>query len=269
MREVIYWSKTQLLNFGKIIYISNFDKKAANQSNFLGILWEFLSPALQIIIYYIIFGIRLNGKIIAGSDVPFIYWMMCGAIPWFDISSSIISGASSIYTNINLIAKTHFPIEILPTIAVVKGLTSFFSMISIFLIVYISSGNAPTFSWLQLIYYFFSMFLLLLSVGVITSVITVIFRDFQLIISSLMRLLFFISGVVVNVIENSESLLFKLFKLNPFLYIIEGFRDAIFSRGWFFDQPFWMMYFWTIVLLILIMGIYLFNRYKDEFVEYM
>ncbi|EUJ16926.1 Teichoic acid translocation permease protein tagG, partial [Listeria aquatica FSL S10-1188] len=66
------------------------------------------------------------GQTVIHSDIPYIYWMLIGLIPWFYMSSSIVSGAGSICQNLGLIAKTHFPIEILPTIAVVKGLNSFF-----------------------------------------------------------------------------------------------------------------------------------------------
>ncbi|WP_241463250.1 ABC transporter permease [Listeria aquatica] len=78
------------------------------------------------------------------------------------------------------------------------------------------------------------MLFLLLSIAVLTSAITVIFRDLQLFISAGMRLLFFISGAVINVTAHPESLLTKILILNPFVYVIEGFRDALLSRGWVF-----------------------------------
>lgn len=252
-----------------IFYIARFEKKALHQNNFFGLFWEFLNPAIQISIYYIIFGIRLNGPMTLKSDTPYIYWMLIGIIPWFYISSSIVAGANSIHSNLSLISKTHFPVEILPTISVIKGLNSFFSMMGLFLVLFISKGYIPTLQWIQLVYYLFSMILFLIAFSVLTSVITVIFRDFQLIINSVMRLLFFISGAVVDVNTHPESLLTKLFKLNPFVYIIEGFRDAILSRKWFFSDIWWTSYFWSILLLILFFGLCLIKKYKNDFVEYM
>lgn len=269
MKPLLSWGKIQILNIDKVIRIAQFDQKANHQNHMFGLFWEFLSPAIQIVIYYLVFGIRLNGQTVIHSDIPYIYWMLIGLIPWFYMSSSIVSGAGSICQNLGLIAKTHFPIGILPTIAVVKGLNSFFSMLGLFLIFFISQGFFPTFEWIQLIYYFFCMLLLLLSIAVLTSAITVIFRDLQLFISAGMRLLFFISGAVINVTAHPESLLTKILILNPFVYVIEGFRDALLSRGWFFDDPWRVVYFFSFVLIILTAGIYITNKYQADFVEYM
>ncbi|MHC5250866.1 ABC transporter permease [Listeria kieliensis] len=269
MNTLITWGKVHLLNWNKIFRLAKFDKKAMHQNHFFGLFWEFLSPALQIIIYYVVFGLRLGGHAVLPSGVPYLYWMLIGIIPWFYMSSSIVSGAASIYSNLGLLSKTAFPVEILPTISVIKGLNSFFTMFGLFLILYVGSGFYPTLKWLQLIYYFLLTVLFLMTISLFTSVITVVFRDFQLIINSAMRLLFFISGAVIDVTANENSILTKLFKLNPFVYLVEGFRDALLSREWFFEKTWWTIYFFSIMLFILLMGVYLMNHYKSKFTEYM
>ncbi|MBA3925423.1 ABC transporter permease [Listeria rustica] len=269
MNILVNWCRVQLYSTSKIIRVARFDKKSAHQNHFLGLFWEFLSPTIQIVIYYLIFGLRLGGQNMVNSDVPYVYWMLIGVIPWFYMSSSINAGANSISSNLNLISKTKFPVEILPTISIVKGLTSFFSMFGLFLCLFIGTGNFPTVSWLQLIYYFFAMLLLLLSVSTLNAVVVIFFRDYQLIISSTLRLLFFISGVVIDVSTHPDSLLTKILHLNPFVYVIEGFRDALLSRGGILDHPWWGIYFFSVTFLILLIGIYVTNRYKRYFVEYM
>ncbi|EGO2713250.1 ABC transporter permease, partial [Enterococcus faecalis] len=217
---------------------------------------------------YLIFGIRLKGQVMINSEISYIDWMLIGVIPWFYISSSIILGSGSIYQNLSLISKTKFPIEILPTVSVVKGLNNFFTMMGIFIIYFVIKGFYPTLEWLQLIYYFICMICLLIAISVLTSAITVMFRELQIIISSSMRLLFFISGTVINVTNNPESILTKILLLNPFVYVIEGFRDALLSRGWFFYDIDKSIYFFSIVILVLLIGVYISNRYKDTFIEY-
>ena len=39
----------------------------------------------------------------------------------------------------------------------------------------------------------------------------------------------------------------KYFKLNPSFYIIEGYRDAILGRQWFWEHPHLTLYFWVFV----------------------
>lgn len=269
MRLLYHWMRIQLRNCFRIFRVVSFDKKAISRSYSFGFLWEFLSPALQILIYYFIFGVRLKGRVVVNSEMPYINWMLSGIIPWFYISSSIVAGAGSICQNLNLISKTKFPIEILPTISVLKGLNSFFTMMGIFIIYFMSQGFFPTIEWTQLIYFFCCMVFVLVSVSVFTSAITVIFRDFQLILNSSMRLLFFVSGAVIDISNNSSSIFGKILMLNPFVYVIEGFRDAILSRRWFFQDIDKMLYFFSSVTLILIIGIYICEKYKEDFVEFM
>ncbi|KGL38227.1 ABC transporter permease [Listeria sp. SHR_NRA_18] len=268
MNVLINWCRVQLYSGSKIMRVARFDKKAAHQNHFLGLFWEFLSPTIQIVIYYLIFGLRLGGQNMVNSDVPYVYWMLMGVIPWFYMSASINAGANSISANLNLISKTKFPVEILPTIAIVKGLSGFFSMFGLFLCLYIGTGNFPNIHWLQFIYYFFAMILLLVSVSTLNAVVVIFFRDYQLIISSTMRLLFFISGVVIDVSANPDSLLTKILHLNPFVYVIEGFRDALLARAAIFDHFWWGIYFFSSTFLILVIGIYATTKYKRYFVEY-
>ncbi|EUJ44769.1 ABC-2 type transporter [Listeria riparia FSL S10-1204] len=56
--------------------------------------------------------------------------------------------------------------------------------------------------------------------------------------------------------------------LNPIVYIVEGFRDALLSRAWMFDHIWWSVYFFGVTLLILLAGVYMMNKYKNYFVEY-
>lgn len=269
MKNLYLIINEQIKNFDKIFRLAKFEQKAMLQSHYLGRLWVYLSPAIQIIVYYIVFGLRTGTGSYTNSTTPYIYWMLMGMIPWFYISSSIIAGAASITSNLNLLIKTNFPISILPSISLVKGVNTFFTMLSLFLIYFIIGGDKPTIMWFQFGYYFIAMVFFLFTVSLLNASITVIFRDYQLIINSSMRLLLFLSGAVIDVTNHPESLTSQILKLNPFVYLIEGFRDTFFSRAWFFENIWWMVYFWSFSFALLVISAYVYNSYKDYFVEYM
>lgn len=127
----------------------------------------------------------------------------------------------------------------------------------------------PTIYWTQFFYYFACMCLFLYAVSLLNATITILFRDYQLMIGSVMRLLFFVSGAVMDVAADPDSLMTKILKLNPIVYIIEGFRDSFFSRQWFFQEPWWTAYFWGMTLFVLGVGSVLHLRFKDRFVDYL
>ncbi|MBC1605227.1 ABC transporter permease [Listeria rocourtiae] len=269
MKETVQILKEQVQHFNKITRIARYDQRATYQSHYLGMLWEVLSPTLQVLIYYFVFGIRMNGASSMDAGVPYIVWMLAGMIPWFFISAIIISGANSIYSNLSLVSRVKFPMSILPSITIFKSLYSYATMLVILLGFLFINHLFPTIYWTQFFYYFVCMCLFLYAISLLNATITILFRDYQLIIGSAMRLLFFISGAVIDVTANPDSLMTKMLKLNPFVYIIEGFRDSFFSRQWFFAEPWWTAYFWGITLLVLGVGSLLHLRFKDRFMDYL
>ena len=95
MNDVKLVLKEQFENFGIIRRISKYEEKATYQSHYLGLVWQFLNPAIQVGIYYLVFGLGLHqGRQVDG--VPFIIWMLIGIIAWFFINSSIL-GSSNRY----------------------------------------------------------------------------------------------------------------------------------------------------------------------------
>ena len=62
--------------------MAQFQIKISNHNNYLGIAWELLNPALQIMVYWLVFGlgIRSNNPI---DGVPFVLWLLVGISMWF------------------------------------------------------------------------------------------------------------------------------------------------------------------------------------------
>src|SRR5699024_4654126 len=128
--------------------------KATYQSHYLGLLWQILNPAIQIGIYYLVFGVGVNGSRLV-DGVPFFGWMLIGMTAWFFINSSMLGGSNSIYRQVNVVSKMKFPLSILPTTNMVSNLSTFWPMTAITIVVLAIFGKYPTIYWTQLIYYFF------------------------------------------------------------------------------------------------------------------
>lgn len=149
MKETVQILKEQVQHFNKITRIARYDQRATYQSHYLGMLWEVLSPTLQVLIYYFVFGIRMNGASSMDAGVPYIVWMLAGMIPWFFISAIIISGANSIYSNLSVVSRVKFPMSILPSITIFKSLYSYATMLVILLGFLFINHLFPTIYWTQ------------------------------------------------------------------------------------------------------------------------
>ena len=75
MKEIAAVIKEQFKNAGIIFRMSRYEDKATYQSHYLGLAWQILNPAIQVGIYYLVFGLGVNqnGNV---DGVPFIIWML-------------------------------------------------------------------------------------------------------------------------------------------------------------------------------------------------
>jgi len=268
VKEIITILREQIEHVGMIFRMSRYEDKATYQSHYLGLAWQILNPAIQVGIYYLVFGVGFNQR--EGIDgVPFIVWMLLGITCWFYINQSILGASNSIYKQVGMVSKMKFPVSILPTINIVSNLSSYFPMVLIAVLTALGFGVIPSVYWLQYFYYFFCLISFLFAFGLLNATITVLIRDYHIFLQSIIRLLFYLSGSIWDIEgRNLPVVLVKILKLNPIYYIIDGFRDTFLSREWFFEKGTYGLIFWGIVMILLILGSHLHMKFRAKFVDY-
>ncbi|MBG9452165.1 Teichoic acid translocation permease TagG [Cytobacillus firmus] len=259
--------KEQISNIQIVFRMAAYEVKSKNQMNYLGVLWQFLNPALQIVIYWFVFGVGIR-KGLPVDNVPFLVWFIIGLIPWFFISPSIVQGSNSIYSRINLVSKMKFPVSILPTVTMIGNSFNFFIMFFLLSIILVVYQVNPGYYLIQLPYFLICLFAFLFALTLTFSTISIIVRDFQLIIQSGVRMMFFLLPILWDTSKLSHTLQ-TILKVNPVYYIIEGFRDTLLARRWFFEDLPYTIYFWSVTLFILIVGSIIHVKFRDKFVDYL
>ncbi|MER2040598.1 MAG: ABC transporter permease [Desemzia incerta] len=268
MKNVMLIIKEQFDNVGIIRRVSKYEEKATYQSHYLGLMWQFLNPLIQIGIYYLVFGLGVNGgRNVEG--VPFIVWMLIGIIVWFFVNSSLLGGSNSIYNKVGMVSKMKFPVSVLPSINMASNIVSYWWMMAILIVVMFIFGVYPTIYWLQYIYYFICMIAFLFAMGILDSTITILVRDYHIMLQSILRLLFYVSGPIWDIETRSfPDWLVRIFQINPVYYFIDGFRDTFLSREWFWEKPTLALIFWGIISIILILGTHLHMKFRARFVDF-
>lgn len=225
----------------------------------LGVLWSFLNPLLQLVVYSVIFGALLSG----GDNTYHIY--ICVAlIPWTFFTTTIQQAAFTIIANGNIIKKVYFPREILPLSIVTSGAVNFVISTIIIIALILFSGLGLT---KYLIFYPVILgiqFLLLLGISFILSAITVYFRDLEHIIGIILMAAFYGTPIVYK-LEQLPPNLQVLMKLNPMTHIIDGYRAIFYYQ----QMPDWgMLGILTAISLALTIGGYaLFRKLQKGFAE--
>lgn len=249
----------------RTIRLANYELKSQNNGTYFGFFWNFLNPALQIFVYWFVFAIGLKAAAPQG-DYPYLIWMVVGIMPWFYISVALLSSANSIYSYSGVLKRMYIPLSIVPVKTILSALIGhLLAMIVVFVVIF-ASGYSISVYTVQLPYFVLCSFIFLLGFSLFASSVTVVFRDFQKILSSIVRLLFYITPIVWNQDNLPENLRFIL-KLNPFSYIIDGYRDSIlYGRGleWHWKQG---IYFWIVTLVLFIVGCNVHMKFRKKFID--
>ena len=267
MNFVIKVLKEQLTHLNLIYRLSFYEEKSKYTMHYLGGLWQILNPFIQIGVYWLVFGLGIRGGSPVG-DTPFLLWLVTGLVPWLFISPTVTQASNSIYAKVNLVSKMNFPVSVLPTIKIIGNSISFIFMILIAIVLLAIYGIFPGIYLFQLFYYFFATYMLLFSLTLLLSTLTTIVRDIQNMVQSVMRLMMFLLPILWNVNRLPEVFI-TILKLNPFFYLIEGFRNSLLGSQWFFEDIPYTIYFWSITLLILLIGSRVHLKFRHKFVDYL
>lgn len=227
--------------------------------SFLGVLWSFVNPLLQIIVYAIIFPLIMRSNI-----EYYVVFMVCGLIPWNYFSTVINRASFTMIENGNILKKVYFPREILP-LSVVTSETITFLISSIIIVGFVLGyGLGIT---INIVFYpilLFVQFVLLLGISLFVSSITVYFRDLQHFIGVLLQLFFYATPIVYAVESIPENFQWIL-KYNPMTYIIEGYRDIFYYQT--MPEIGTLLIVLVIGILLCVTGYIVFNKLQKKFAE--
>lgn len=240
------------------------DFRSRYLGSFLGVLWAFLVPLVNLGIMWFVFefGLKASPK----EGVPFILWLVTGLFPWAFFSDSIQSATHSILEKSFLVKKVVFNVELLPLIKIFAAGIPLAFLTIVMLGMFAFYGYSPDLYWLQILYYSMCLVALVFSIASFTSAVIVFYRDLGQFIG--MALQFGFWGTPIFWSPGQLPPRFQIFDfLNPVSYIVSGYRDTLIGKQWFWDNADQTLYFWSIVLILGFFGQKLFQRLRPHFAD--
>lgn len=228
----------------------------------LGIVWAFVQPIVMILVMWFVF--QVGFKSMPVENFPFILWLISGFIPWIFISESVNSTANSISENHFLVKKVVFRVGMLPVVKIMSALFIHVFFIGFLIAMFMIYGYTPHMYYLQVLYYVFAACFFILGLSLITASLNVFIKDVSQIIGVALQILLWATPILwtMKMIPEKYQMYFKL---NPFYYIVEGFRDSFIYKTWFWEHPALTLYFWGISITIFIIGLLVFKRLRPHF----
>ena len=240
---------------------NDFINRFANTS--LGAVWGFISPFVLIFMYAIVFEYIM--KLDTAGEYPYLVWFLPGIVMWNFLSEAVLQTTNSIREYSYLVKKIVFPIDVIPLIKVFSSATVALFMLVLVLGISLILGYVPNI--IMLLYYIVSALFFVISLTRITSTLAVMLGDFIQFIPVLMQVMFWATPVVWN-INIAEEGIANIVKLNPFTYLVCGFRETFTSGNIFSENSFiFTIVFWVINILLYLYSKKLFKTNKNEFAD--
>lgn len=243
------------------------DFKKRYAGSYMGALWAMLQPVVTIAMYYIVFDRIMGNSINRGTgEIPYVLFLTAGLVPWFYFNEALNSGTNALLEYNYLVKKVVFKISILPIIKIIAATFIHVFFVCVMLVVAAIYGYYPTIYTLQIFYYGICLFLFVLALSYTTCSIVVFFKDLSQIINIGLQIGIWVTPIMWN-LDILDNKWIVILKLNPLVYIVNGYRSAVYEREWFFQDFFSTMYFWIITVAIFGIGAMIFKRLKVHFAD--
>ena len=231
------------------------------KASFLGVLWSFINPLLQVLVYAIVFPYMMRDT---GDD--YIIYLVTGILPWTFFQTVINECVISVKKNSGIIKKVYFPREILPLSSAISGLINFF--ISCLIILFFCLIFKVGFSWhfLYAIPLAIIECVLALGIGLALGAVDAYVQDLEYIVNFILMMAFYGSPIVYQMsLFESNTLFLKIIQLNPMTKIIMGYRDAFLYHV---TPPLTdFIYVSVIACIVLVLGYMIFKKLEKGFAE--
>ena len=239
----------------------------------LGPLWWLIQPALTVVMYMVVFG-GIAGIPTDGIPQPLFY--LGGVCMWQYFSDCLTKTSNTFVTNSNIFGKVYFPRLIMPLSNTVSNLVRFGIQFGLFVIVYlfyVIGGTIVCPNWYLLLFPLLVLMMagLALGFGIIISSMTTKYRDLQVLFSFFVSLWMYATPIVYPLSQVKGKVvagfdLYKLMCINPVTPVIETFKHAALGAGEFIGWG-WLAYSFGFMLLVLGLGILIFNKVQKSFMD--
>ena len=256
--------KEQWIHRHLIWKLSIYNIRSQYANHYLGVFWNILQPAMQVLIYYVVFGLGLRGDRGDVGEIPFIMYLISGIFPWLFISQGINSTSNAIQSQLSLVTKMKFPSSTLLSMALVNGIINLCMTTGLLLILSLSNGYSEPLHYLGFLYFVFSSYMLIFGIALIMSSLVILIRDMRNVLQNVIRMFFFLTPIFWALDESNE-ILHVLSSLNPFAYLIMNYRNAmVFDAAPLYGDMNDHLYFWSLTVLLLYIGVHIHYRFRNK-----
>jgi len=234
--------------------------KARYKQSFIGYAWVMLNPLAQMMVYTFVFSVVFR---FPTGGIPYPVFLFAALLPWTTLQVTLNTATQSLVSNAILLKKVWFPREIIPYSVVISKMIDFvFSSFVFFglMLFYQVPLSKTTLLFIPL---FLIQVVLMTGMSFFLSTFNLFYRDIQYLTNLLLMVWMYMTPVVYPMSLVPDRFIF-IYKLNPMVGLIEGYRAALFSLPF---EPSLIFQSLFVSIFIFITGYFTFKKSEKVFAD--
>lgn len=249
-----------------IVRLAKSDLIKTYKSTALGWWWAIIRPSITLGVYYFAFsvGLRIADPV---GEYPYFLWLIAGFLPWFYIRDVFVAGVGSVKKYKFLVTKIKYPLSTIPTFVSMSHLFTQVVLTVIVMTIFLISGKSPDIYWLQIPFYMLLMWAFFCVWSLFAGILAAFSSDFFQLVKSVTIMLFWLSGIMYNVNGIHNEMIKNIMLINPITVIVNGYRNSLIYKEWFWQNGWELMTFAFVFILMLCLALLLYKRLGKEVVD--
>ena len=266
-KKILTLNLRELWNFKDLLLM--FVKKdviTIYKQTILGPIWFFVQPIMTTLIFMFVFGNIAN---ISTDGLPQSLFYLSGIVLWNYFSECFIQTSDTFLQNTEIFGKVYFPRIIIPVSKVFSGFIKFLIQFSLFLAIFFFHFISNDLISPNVNILLTPIIVLIiagygLGLGLIFSSLTSKYRDLKFLLQFGVQLLMFSTPIIYPLSTlDGNALIFM--KLNPLTHLFEAFKYSFLGNGVL--NYIGIIYSFSIMLIVLLIGTIFFNRTEKNFID--
>ncbi len=213
---------------GLLFFLVRRDIMVRFQQTMAGFLWIILQPLIQMLIFYVIFGIFVK---IPTEGIPYPLFFLSGFVVWQFFTQVVNNSSMSLVGNIAVILKSYFPRLALPLSTVASALVDFVVSFLVLMVFLLADGHYPiTWRYLLLPVLLGVTMVFSSGVGLLFGALMVVFRDMKNLIGFIIMLWMYLTPIMypVSIAPDKYQVYFYL---NPLTSLVDAYRWVFLNQS--------------------------------------
>lgn len=200
--------------------------KSRYKQSIVGYFWIILNPMLQLFVYTFVFSTIIR---FPTNNIPYPVFLLSGLLPWIYLQTSLGLNTNVLIENSNLIKKVYFPREVFIYAVIISKAVDFLFTLVILIALMIFFKIYPDIKLFLIIPLFLIQVLLTSGLSFIFSATNLFYRDIQYLLNLIIILWMYLTPIIYPISLVPKNYLW-IYKFNPMVGIIEGYRSILFSQ---------------------------------------